>query len=87
MEALTYPNVKKIIYTSARGDATKAIADLRGLVVQKVNIIVVFADASTALLPSIKEATAAQAASQNDEQKKAIQGLLDRLGRKEDVNK
>ena len=59
MEALTYPNVKKIIYTSARGDATKAIADLRGLVVQKVNIIVVFADASTALLPSIKEATAA----------------------------
>ena len=29
MEALTYPNVKKIVYTSARGDATKAIADLR----------------------------------------------------------
>ncbi len=36
---------------------------------------------------AIKEATAAQAASQNDEQKQAIQGLLDRLGRKEDVNK
>lgn len=34
-----------------------------------------------------KEATAAQAASQNDDQKKAIQGLLDRLQRKEDVNK
>lgn len=36
---------------------------------------------------AIKEATAAQAASQNEEQKKAIQGLLDRLQRKEDVNK
>ena len=28
-QALTYPDVKKIIYTSARGDASKAIADLR----------------------------------------------------------
>jgi ABC-type sugar transport system substrate-binding protein len=61
MEALTYPNVKKIIYTSARGDATKAISDMRSLTAQKVNVIVVFADASTALLPSIKEATAAGA--------------------------
>jgi ABC-type sugar transport system substrate-binding protein len=61
LEALSYPNIKKIIYTSARGDATKAIADMRGLTAQKVNVIVVFADASTALLPSIKEATAAGA--------------------------
>ena len=58
-QALTYPNIKKIIYTSAHNDPTKAISDLRSLVAQKVNVIVVFADASTALLPSIKEATAA----------------------------
>ena len=58
-EALTYPNIKKIIYTSGRSDATKAISDLRSLIAQKVNVIVVFADASTALLPTIKEATEA----------------------------
>jgi ABC-type sugar transport system substrate-binding protein len=59
MEALTYPDIKKIIYTSARADATKAISDLRSLIAQGVNIIVIFADASTALLPTIKEATEA----------------------------
>ena len=59
LQALTYPNIKKIIYTSGRNDPTKAISDLRSLVAQKVNVIVVFADASTALLPTIKEATQA----------------------------
>lgn len=59
MEALTYPNIAKIIYTSARADPTKAINDLRGLIAQGVNVIVIFADASTALLPTIKEATEA----------------------------
>lgn len=58
-EALSYPNIAKIIYTSGRNDPTKAISDLRSLIAQKVNVIVVFADASTALLPTIKEATAA----------------------------
>jgi ABC-type sugar transport system substrate-binding protein len=58
-EALTYPEIKKIIYTSARSDASKAISDLRSLIAQGVNIIVIFADASTALLPTIKEATEA----------------------------
>src|SRR4029077_790158 len=58
-QALTYPNIKKIIYTSGRNDPTKAISDLRSLIAQKVNVIVVFADASTALLPTIKEATQA----------------------------
>ena len=56
-EALSYPNIAKIIYTSGRNDPTKAISDLRSLIAQKVNIIVIFADASTALLPTIKEAT------------------------------
>jgi ABC-type sugar transport system substrate-binding protein len=59
MEALTYPNIAKIIYTSGRNDPTKAISDLRSLIAQKVNVVVVFADASTALLPTIKEATEA----------------------------
>src|SRR3954467_7106854 len=31
-QALTYPDVKKIIYTSARGDASKAIADMRSYI-------------------------------------------------------
>jgi ABC-type sugar transport system substrate-binding protein len=59
MEALTYPEVAKIIYTSGRADPTKSISDLRSLIAQGVDIIVVFADASTALLPTIKEATEA----------------------------
>lgn len=58
-QALTYPDVKKIIYTSARGDASKAIADLRSYIAQKVDVIVMFADAGEALLPTVKEATAA----------------------------
>jgi ribose transport system substrate-binding protein len=59
MEALTYPEISKIIYTSARADTTKAISDLRSLIAQDVDVIVVFADASTALLPTIQEATEA----------------------------
>jgi ABC-type sugar transport system substrate-binding protein len=59
MEALTYPEIAKIIYTSGRADPTKSISDLRSLIAQGVDIIVVFADASTALLPTIKEATEA----------------------------
>ena len=59
MEALTYPEVAKIIYTSGRADPTKSISDLRSLIAQGVDIVVVFADASTALLPTIKEATEA----------------------------
>lgn len=59
VEALSYPNISKIIYTSGRNDPTKSISDLRSLIAQGVNVIVVFADASTALLPTIKEATEA----------------------------
>lgn len=33
-QALTYPEVGKIIYTSARGDAAKSISDLRSYVAQ-----------------------------------------------------
>ena len=57
MQALSYPEVKKIIYTSARGDASKAISDMRSLVAQGVDIIVTFPDAGPALLPTAQEAT------------------------------
>ena len=58
-QALTYPNIRKIVYTSARGDATKAISDMRAYVAEKVNVIVMFADAGAALLPTVREATEA----------------------------
>jgi ribose transport system substrate-binding protein len=58
-QALTYPDVKKIVYTSAGGDAAKAVSDMRAYVAQKVDVIVTFADAGPALLPTVKEATEA----------------------------
>jgi ribose transport system substrate-binding protein len=58
-QALTYPEIKKIIYTSAGGDAAKAVSDMRAYIAQKVDVIVIFADAGAALLPTVKEATAA----------------------------
>lgn len=57
MQALTYPEVARIIYTSARGDASKAISDMRSLIAQDVDIIATFPDAGPALLPAVKEAT------------------------------
>jgi len=59
LQALTYPSIKKIVYASAGGDATKAVSDLRAFVAQKVDVIVIFADAGAALLPTVKEATEA----------------------------
>lgn len=59
MQALSYPNVKKIIYTSARADATKAISDIRSMIAQGANIITIFPDAGEAVLPAVKEATEA----------------------------
>jgi ABC-type sugar transport system substrate-binding protein len=58
-QALTYPSIKKIIYTSAAGDATKAVSDMRAFIAQKVDVIVIFADAGPALLPTVKEASEA----------------------------
>ncbi len=58
-QALTYPDIKKIVYTSAGGDAAKAVSDMRAYVAQKVDVIVTFADAGPALLPTVKEASEA----------------------------
>ena len=57
LQALSYPNVKKIIYTSAQGDTSKAISDMRSLIAQGVDIITTFPDAGPAILPTVKEAT------------------------------
>lgn len=55
-QALTYPEIGKIQYTSARGDASKAISDLRSYIAQGVNVIVIFADHGAALGPTVREA-------------------------------
>jgi len=55
-QALTYPEIGHIKYTSAGGDAAKAISDLRSYIAEGVDVIVVFADAGEALGPTIREA-------------------------------
>lgn len=55
-QALTYPEIGKILYSSARGDSAKAISDLRSYIAQGVDVIVVFADAGAALGPTVREA-------------------------------
>jgi ribose transport system substrate-binding protein len=58
-DAAKCKNIKKVIYTDAQNNPQKAISDINSLVAQHVNVIVVFADAGQALLPTIKKATAA----------------------------
>jgi ribose transport system substrate-binding protein len=58
LQALTYPEIGKIIYTSGQADTQKAISDLRSLIAQGVDVIVGFPDAAEAMLPTVKEATA-----------------------------
>jgi ribose transport system substrate-binding protein len=59
LDAEKCKNIKKIIYTDAQDNPQKAISDINSLVAQHVNVIVVFADAGQALLPTIEKATAA----------------------------
>jgi ribose transport system substrate-binding protein len=56
LQALTYPEIGEIRYTTAQGDTQKAISDFRGLISQGVDIIVTFPDAGEALLPTAREA-------------------------------
>lgn len=57
LQALTYPEIGRIIYTTAQFDTQKAIADFRSLIAQEVDIIIGFPDAGEAMLPSVREAT------------------------------
>src|SRR5262245_43293058 len=58
LQALTYPEIGKIIYVTAGGDTQKSISDFRSLVAQGVNAIVFFPDAGEALLPAVRDANA-----------------------------
>jgi ABC-type sugar transport system substrate-binding protein len=61
LQALTYPEIGKIIYVSSlmysTGDAARSIADFKSLVAQKVDVIIGFPDAGDALLPAVRDAT------------------------------
>ncbi len=55
-EAALCPSVKELIYTDGQGDLQKSISDIQGLVSQGADAIVVFPDASEAILPTLREA-------------------------------
>jgi len=59
LQALTYPEVGRIIYTSAHSDLNQALTDFRAAISQKVNLIVTYPDFGDAMLPVFKEATQA----------------------------
>src|SRR5262249_31677934 len=58
LQALTYPQIGKIIYSSARLNPQKAISDIKSFVAQGANVIVGFPDFGNAELPAVREATA-----------------------------
>jgi ribose transport system substrate-binding protein len=57
LQALTYPQIGKIIYTNGHANTQKQISDLRSLIAQKVDVIVGFPDAGPAVLPTYRQAT------------------------------
>jgi ribose transport system substrate-binding protein len=59
LQALTYPQIGKVTYTSARFDPKKAVSDIRSMIAQKVDVIVNYPDAGNAVLGAVKEATRA----------------------------
>jgi ribose transport system substrate-binding protein len=59
LQALTYPDVGHIIYTSAHSDLNQALADFRAAIAKHVSLIVTYPDFGDAMLPVVKEATKA----------------------------
>src|SRR5207249_7173814 len=59
LQALTYPEVGKIIYRSAHSDLNQGLADFRAAIAQHVSLIVTYPDFGDAMLPVVKEATKA----------------------------
>jgi ABC-type sugar transport system substrate-binding protein len=57
LQALTYPQIGKIIYKSAHSDLNQGIADFKAAIAQKVSAIVTYPDYGDAMLPVMKEAT------------------------------
>jgi ribose transport system substrate-binding protein len=56
LQALTYPQVGKIIYRSAHSDLNQAIADFKSMIAQKVSAIVTYPDFGDAMLPVFQQA-------------------------------
>ena len=59
LQALTYPQIGKIIYISAHSDLNQAIADFKSVIAQHVSAIVTYPDFGDAMIPVFKQATAA----------------------------
>jgi ribose transport system substrate-binding protein len=59
LQALTYPEIGKIIYTSARSNPQQALVDFRAAIAQGVDVIVTYPDFGDAMLPVFREATRA----------------------------
>jgi ABC-type sugar transport system substrate-binding protein len=57
LQALTYPEVGRIIYSSAHVDFNKAFADWKAAIAQGVDLIVTYPDFGDAMIPVMKEAT------------------------------
>jgi ABC-type sugar transport system substrate-binding protein len=57
LQALTYKDVGKIIYSSAHVDFNKAFADWKAAIAQGVDLIVTYPDFGDAMIPVMKEAT------------------------------
>ena len=57
LQALTYRDVGRIIYSSAHSDFTKAFADWRAALAQGVDLIVTYPDFGDAMIPVMKQAT------------------------------
>lgn len=59
LQALTYPQIGKIIYRSAHSDLNRAIADFKSMIAQKVSAIVTYPDFGDAMIPVFQQATKA----------------------------
>jgi ABC-type sugar transport system substrate-binding protein len=59
LQALTYPQVGKIIYMSAHSDLNQALADFKSVIAQHVNAIVTYPDFGDAMIPVFQQATKA----------------------------
>jgi ABC-type sugar transport system substrate-binding protein len=59
LQALANPEVSKIIYTNGHGDLAQSQSNFRSLISQDVDLIVGYFDAGDAMLPVMRQATAA----------------------------
>jgi ribose transport system substrate-binding protein len=59
LQALTYPQIGKIIYRSAHSDLNQALADFKSVIAQHVSAIVTYPDFGDAMIPVFKQATQA----------------------------